>query len=132
MTAHAGLAAQVPSRAGDEEKLAGIQMAMYMMTLRSLSLVFSHAIWTGIASYYIAFSVAHRRSFLVYFLAGLAISATLHGLYDWMLGIQVTLASMIIALSFFIFYGYLRVLNSTPTVHEPPPPVSATIVPKQV
>ncbi len=41
------------------------------------------------------------------FVIGLAVSAILHGAYDWLTGIQLTIATGVVILSFVMFYAYL-------------------------
>jgi RsiW-degrading membrane proteinase PrsW (M82 family) len=67
-------------------------------------LPFLHAVWAGIAGYFIAFAnlyPKYRRS--LYFLA-IIVPATIHGLYDtlgWtLLGLLLTLLSVILLTSY--------------------------------
>jgi RsiW-degrading membrane proteinase PrsW (M82 family) len=78
--------------------------AFFMNVARLTSLPFLHAIWTGMAGYFIAFAnlyPKYRRS--LYFLA-LFIPAIIHGLYDtlgWsILGLLLTLTSVILLMSY--------------------------------
>jgi RsiW-degrading membrane proteinase PrsW (M82 family) len=78
--------------------------AFFMNVARLTSLPFLHAIWTGMAGYFIAFAnlyPKYRRS--LYFLA-IFVPAVIHGLYDtlgWnILGLLLTLMSVILLMSY--------------------------------
>ncbi|MEO1991530.1 MAG: PrsW family glutamic-type intramembrane protease [Pirellulales bacterium] len=86
---------------------AGTQMAMVNVLLRSLSLVFAHAVFSGIFAYFVTTGFASGKRFLAMALIGLVVSAFLHGAYDWLTGVQMTIATGIIILSFMLFYAYL-------------------------
>lgn len=85
----------------------GVQSAMISSMLRSLSLVFCHAVWAGIFAYFIASALATKKRMGALILIGLLLSATLHGLYDWLCGVQMTLATVVVGFSFVLFYGYV-------------------------
>lgn len=84
----------------------GVSEAMINHLVRSLSLVFCHAVWTGIFSYFVAMAVATGRRLAALFLVGLAVSASLHGFYDWLCGTQLTVAALTAGFSFMLFYAY--------------------------
>jgi RsiW-degrading membrane proteinase PrsW (M82 family) len=78
--------------------------AFFMNVARLTSLPFLHAVWAGIAGYFIAFAnlyPKYRRS--LYFLA-IIVPATIHGLYDtlgWSIpGLLLTLLSVILLMSY--------------------------------
>jgi RsiW-degrading membrane proteinase PrsW (M82 family) len=78
--------------------------AFFMNVARLTSLPFLHAVWAGIAGYFIAFAnlyPKYRRS--LYFLA-ITIPATIHGLYDtlgWSIpGLLLTLLSVILLMCY--------------------------------
>jgi RsiW-degrading membrane proteinase PrsW (M82 family) len=82
----------------------GYADAFFMNVARLTSLPFLHAIWAGMAGYFIAFAnlyPKYRRA--LYFLA-ISIPATIHGLYDtlgWsILGLLLTLMSVILLMSY--------------------------------
>jgi len=92
----------------------GVGGAVLNSLVRALSLVFCHAVWSGIFSYFL--SIAQTRNFGLGAptLMGLAVSATIHGIYDWLqvsVG-QPTLAALLAGLSFMYFYGYLVKVKS--------------------
>lgn len=91
----------------------GVTTAMIVVLLRSFSLVFAHAIWTGIFSYFIAMAVATGKRFPALFLVGWATAAVLHGTYNGMSRIQTTIPAMIVFGSFVLFYAYLTRLRLT-------------------
>jgi RsiW-degrading membrane proteinase PrsW (M82 family) len=78
--------------------------AFFMNVARLTSLPFLHAVWSGMAGYFIAFAnlyPKYRRA--LYFLA-IAIPATIHGLYDtlgWSIpGLLLTLFSVILLMCY--------------------------------
>jgi RsiW-degrading membrane proteinase PrsW (M82 family) len=78
--------------------------AFFMNVARLTSLPFLHAVWAGIAGYFIAFAnlyPKYRRS--LYFLA-ITVPATIHGLYDtlgWSIpGLLLTLLSVILLMCY--------------------------------
>jgi RsiW-degrading membrane proteinase PrsW (M82 family) len=84
----------------------GYADAFFMNVARLTSLPFLHAVWAGIAGYFIAFAnlyPKYRRA--LYFLA-ITVPATIHGLYDtlgWNIpGLLLTLFSVILLM------GYLK------------------------
>jgi RsiW-degrading membrane proteinase PrsW (M82 family)/uncharacterized Zn finger protein (UPF0148 family) len=84
----------------------GLSGAIINQLVRSLSLVFCHAVWSGIFSYFVAMAVATGRRLPALFIVGLAVSAFLHGLYDWLCGTQLTAAALVAGFSFMLFYAY--------------------------
>jgi len=96
----------------------GTQQAMVLVLARSLSLVFCHAAWSGIFAYFVTAGFASGKRFFVMLFIGLAVSAVLHGVYDWLAGLQMTFATAVIVLAFVLFYAYLtkldRLVNSSP------------------
>lgn len=86
---------------------AGVEGAMIMVLLRSLSLVFCHAVWAGIFAYFLSIAVATRRRIGALFVVGLCVSSVLHGAYDWFQGIQSTLAAGVAGLSVVLLFGYV-------------------------
>lgn len=93
--------------------VSGVQNAMVLVMLRSLSLVFCHAVFSGIVAYFISIANIRgtQKSALIFI--GLATASVLHGLYDWLAGIQATLAALLAGFSFALFYGYLMKLKNT-------------------
>jgi protease PrsW len=84
----------------------GVRGAMVEVLLRSLSLVFCHALWTGIFSYFLIVAALTGRKIIALVLVGLIISATLHGVYDWLAGQQQTFAAAVMIFAFVLFYAY--------------------------
>jgi RsiW-degrading membrane proteinase PrsW (M82 family) len=81
--------------------------AMTSMILRSVSLVFAHAIWTGIFSYYIVCAMTSGKRWAVFCCLGLVVPMVLHGVYDWLCDLEPGFAALLVGGSFFLFYGYL-------------------------
>lgn len=101
--------------AGYAGAVAGTYLAMVQVLLRSLSLVFCHAIWSGIFAYFITTGFAAGSRLAAMFIIGLSVSAVLHGAYDWLTGVQMTFAAFSIAGSFILFYAYLTKLKQLVT-----------------
>ena len=80
---------------------------MINVLLRSLSLVFCHAVFSGIFAYFVTAGFASGKRFLAMAVIGLLVSSILHGAYDWLTGVQMTVATGIVVLSFILFYAYL-------------------------
>lgn len=97
---------------GLEGSAVGTQAAMVNVMLRSLSLVFCHAVWAGIMAYFLAVAALGRRRWGALFLIGWATSSILHGVYDWLAGMQPTLAALMVAVSFMLFYAYMGKLRA--------------------
>ena len=89
----------------------GTHTAMVLIMLRSLSLVFCHAVWSGIFAYFITTGFATGKRLPAMFVIGLAVSAVLHGVYDWLTMVQMTFATFVVAGSFVLFYSYLTKLR---------------------
>ncbi len=86
----------------------GYTEAFYLNIAWLTSLPFLHAIWCGIAGYFIAFASLYpkyRRS--LYFLA-VAVPATLHGLYDTFCNNFVILALVVSFVGVFLLMAYLE------------------------
>jgi len=86
---------------------AGVKEAMVNVMLRSMSLVFAHATFSGIFAYFIAIGFITKKRRLALGVVGLALAATAHGLYNFLWSVQDLLPSVITALSFILFYSYL-------------------------
>ena len=96
---------------GAEGLAEGVKGAMVNVLLRSLSLVFAHAVWSGIFAYFVAMAVTTRKRMIALFLVGLATAATLHGVYNGSSRIQPMLPAVLILGSFVLFYCYLTRLR---------------------
>jgi RsiW-degrading membrane proteinase PrsW (M82 family) len=92
----------------------GVREAMVDVLLRSLSLVFCHALWTGIVGYFLTISFLTGRRYAVLAVTGILFSATIHGTYDWLIVSiqQQTLAAAVMAGTFVLFYAYLLKLEA--------------------
>ncbi|MHB1594211.1 MAG: PrsW family glutamic-type intramembrane protease, partial [Streptosporangiaceae bacterium] len=68
---------------------------------------FQHAVWAGIAAFFIGIGVNYRRRRIPLLLFGIALPAVLHGLNDWSLQLASHwLWILIEAVSLFLFIGY--------------------------
>jgi RsiW-degrading membrane proteinase PrsW (M82 family) len=90
----------------------GVQSAMVVAMLRSVSLVFCHALWSGIVGYFLAVAAVSGKRWAALYLVGVGTAAVLHGLYNWLQEIQQTLAAGIVVISFVLFYAYLWKLRT--------------------
>jgi protease PrsW len=81
--------------------------AMIIMVVRSLSLIFCHASWSGIFAYFIAIASYSGKRWGALFVVGLGVSSLLHGFYDWFCGTQPSLAALTAGFSFMLFYSYM-------------------------
>jgi RsiW-degrading membrane proteinase PrsW (M82 family) len=91
--------------------VSGVQNAMVLILLRSLSLVFCHAVFSGILAYFITIANHRNKQKVALIIVGLFTAAVLHGAYDWLAGLQPTLAAFLAGFSFILFYGYLMKLK---------------------
>ena len=99
----------------------GVKGAMVNVMLRSMSLVFAHATFSGIFAYFITIGFITKRRRVALGIVGLALAATAHGLYNFLWSVQDLLPSVITALSFILFYSYLtkiRVIAESPSVGD--------------
>src|SRR5579863_8264779 len=80
--------------------------------LRLISLPFLHAMFAAIAGYFVGLAIASpsRRSALV--ITGVAVAATVHGLYDTMSGWSPWLALGVAGVAVLLFVGYLSTAES--------------------
>jgi len=78
--------------------------AFFMNIARLTSLPFLHAVWTGIAGYFIAFSNLYPKYRISLLFIAIFIPALIHGIYDtlgWsVLGLSFTLLSVILLMSY--------------------------------
>ena len=84
---------------------------MTMALLRAVSLVFAHSIWTGIFAYYLACAMRTRKQWAVFCCLGLVVPMFLHGIYDWLCSLQPGYTTLVVGISFFLFYVYLAKLR---------------------
>ena len=89
----------------------GVTGAMVNVLLRSMSLVFVHAIYSGIFSYFIALGHITQKRRVALALVGLLVAATVHGLYNSFWQVQNTLPAIVTATAFMLFYSYLTKLR---------------------
>ena len=75
-----------------------------------------------IFSYFVIAGFATGKRFLALLTVGLAVSSVLHGVYDWLTGVQTTMATAVVVLAFVLFYSYLTKLKA---LLESPPPTEA-------
>lgn len=89
----------------------GVRLAMINALLRSISLVFAHAIWTGIFAYFLAMACATGKRFVALSIVGVLVAAIIHGSYNTAGVVQSTLPALIILGAFVLFYSYLTRLR---------------------
>lgn len=103
--------------AGDEYGFEGVLFQMLHsligQMLRSVSLCFVHASWTGIVTSFIIFSGLLKVNRYLGVLVSVVIASLLHAFYNWFLGIQPTVAAIIAVVSFSLFVLYTsRILDA--------------------
>ena len=98
---------------GVEGLVSGVQNAMVLVMLRSLSLVFCHAVFSGIVVFFITTALIRKEKKGALIVIGFATVSILHGVYDWLAGLQPTLAALLAGFSFALFYGYLMKLKNS-------------------
>lgn len=98
---------------GNRAHLIGYGDYLLIQFLRFVSLPLLHAVWTGIAAFFVGFSmsnVAHRKPMIA---VGLGLVAVLHGLYDTFAsgtgGLVIAFASLL------LFVSYVRNAQSPQT-----------------
>lgn len=85
-----------------------------IMTWRFISATFLHALVSGLFGYFIALSFIHTNKRGLYFLTGLVLSVSLHGIYNWSImtieGLGKFFLPIIIltALGYFVSYGFKK------------------------
>lgn len=89
----------------------GVTGAMVNVLLRSMSLVFVHAVYSGIFSYFIALGHITQKRRMALALVGLLVASTVHGLYNSFWLVQSTLPAIVTAAAFMLFYSYLTKLR---------------------
>lgn len=90
----------------------GAVQVMGGVLLRALSVVFLHAVFSGISACVFTESYFRDRNRLVAVLAALLPAAFLHGIYNWLNNVQSIFSGLTIAASFTFLYTYLRVMRS--------------------
>lgn len=103
---------------GVEGLVTGVQNAMVVTMLRAVSLVFCHAVWSGIVAYFVATAIIKKERVAALIISGLMVAAILHGVYDWLASVQPTLAALLAGFSFALFYGYLSKMRSMEGLYE--------------
>lgn len=97
-------ATECAKHANPDVLVTGVKGAMVSYLFRSLALVFLHAVLSGIFACFLAIGAHTRRLWPVLFVFGLAASAGLHGVYDWMVARSLLGAAIVVWLTFVLFY----------------------------
>lgn len=108
-------ASECAKKTSQEILVAGVKSAMVNYLFRSLALVFLHAVLSGIFGCFLAISVHMRRLWPVLFILGLAASAGLHGIYDWLVDRSLLAAATLVWLSFVLFYALIARPRTVPS-----------------
>ena len=78
--------------------------AFFMNVARLTSLPFLHAVWAGMAGYFLSFAALYPRYRLSLYFLAIAVPAIIHGLYDvlgWSIpGLLLTLVSVVLLMSY--------------------------------
>jgi RsiW-degrading membrane proteinase PrsW (M82 family) len=90
---------------------------------RLITLPLLHAVWAGISGYFVALASVNRHVGKGLLLAGLLITASLHGLYDTfsdsMIGVAVAVLSIVIFISYYRSGQTLQAKISSLLVNQP-------------
>lgn len=114
--------------AGVDGLVEGVQVAVNLALLRTFSLVLFHALWSGIAAYFLVVACLTRKRVAALVVVGLTVSAFLHGLHNWLQLMQPTMSAVVDLLALALFYIYLskvRVLSEPARGLPPKEQVSA-------
>jgi RsiW-degrading membrane proteinase PrsW (M82 family) len=87
-------------------------LSSYLSNIARLtSLPFLHAVWTGIASYYVGFAFLYPRYRISLYLLALFVPAVLHGLYDFIcFNLPIGLMTIpVVVISVVLLMVYLRI-----------------------
>jgi RsiW-degrading membrane proteinase PrsW (M82 family) len=97
--------------AGAEGLEVGVELAVNNALIRAVSLVFFHAVWSGIVAYFLVVATIqkHRRVALV--VVGVSAGAVLHATHNWLLAIQPTFSVAVDLVAIALFYTYLAKLR---------------------
>lgn len=109
--------------AGDEYGFEGVLFqvlhSLIGQMLRSVSLCFVHASWTGIVTCFIIFSGLLKVNRYLGVLVSVVIASLLHAFYNWFLGIQPTVSAIIAVVSFSLFVLYTsRILDACTKISD--------------
>jgi RsiW-degrading membrane proteinase PrsW (M82 family) len=78
--------------------------AFFMNVARLTSLPFLHAVWAGIAGYFLSFACLYPKYRLSLYFLAIAVPAVIHGLYDtlgWSIpGLMLTLLSVVLLMCY--------------------------------
>lgn len=85
--------------------------AFVLNIARLTSLPFLHAIWCGMAGYFIGMAGLYPRYRHALWFLALAIPATLHGLYDSFAGVSYIVSLLVAAFSVLLLMAYMRRSN---------------------
>jgi RsiW-degrading membrane proteinase PrsW (M82 family) len=107
---------------GMDGYVAGMQSAISNTLLRSLSLVFGHAVLAGIVAYFAVMGFLSKRRAIPLAVVGLVLAAILHGCYNWLAPLQRTFATLVDVGAFLLFYGYLIKLRGLIAEQSTPGP----------
>jgi RsiW-degrading membrane proteinase PrsW (M82 family) len=99
-------------------QLGNLVMPVYNNVIRMAMGPFVHGCLSGIFGYFIALGAADSRRRFFLFLAGLAVSASLHGLYDTVVGYSPLAALLVQALTYLLLMTYVLKARGLASAHE--------------
>jgi len=91
---------------------------VYNNVIRMAMGPFVHGCLSGIFGYFIALSTGDSRRRIFLLLAGLAVSASLHGLYDTVVGYSPLVALLVQALTYVLLMTYVLKARGLASAHE--------------
>lgn len=104
-----GLAA--PAGASPQEVVTFAQGAMVEAMVRAVSTTFGHAVYSAITAHFWAAGRGAGAKRLPLWVVGVVVASVLHGMYDWLQGVQQTLSVLVNVLAFVLLKVYLTAIT---------------------
>jgi RsiW-degrading membrane proteinase PrsW (M82 family) len=102
----------------DTGQLANLVVPVYNNVIRMAMGPFVHGCLSGIFGYFIALSTVDPRRRFFLLLAGLGVAASLHGLYDTVVGYSPLVALLVQALTYMLLMTYILKARGLASAHE--------------
>jgi RsiW-degrading membrane proteinase PrsW (M82 family) len=99
-------------------RLGNLVVPVYNNVIRMAMGPFVHGCLSGIFGYFIALSTGDSRRRIFLLLAGLSVAATLHGLYDTVVGYSPLVALLVQALTYVLLMTYILKARGLASAHE--------------
>jgi RsiW-degrading membrane proteinase PrsW (M82 family) len=102
----------------DTGQLANLVVPVYNNVIRMAMGPFVHGCLSGIFGYFIALSTVDPRRRFFLLVAGLGVAASLHGLYDTVVGYSPLVALLVQALTYMLLMTYILKARGLASAHE--------------